>query len=53
MDVDWAGQLAALARDEYRGRFTRKRTGLGRTGDKLAGSVICGRHLRDLIAHAH
>jgi L-ribulose-5-phosphate 3-epimerase len=52
MDVDWAGQIAALAADGYRGAIHLETHWHGPDGDKLAGSVICGRNLRDLIAQA-
>jgi sugar phosphate isomerase/epimerase len=49
MDVDWPGQIQALLRDGYQGWISLETHWRGPNGDKLQGSVICGRRLRDLI----
>ncbi len=49
MAVGWRGQLAALARDGYRGTISLETHWKGPNGDKFAGSVICGRNLKALI----
>ncbi len=52
MGIDWRGQLAALVRDGYRGGISLETHWRGPDGDKLRGSVICGRHLQDMVRHA-
>jgi L-ribulose-5-phosphate 3-epimerase len=49
MGIDWRGQLAALARDGYRGGVSLETHWTGPGGDKFQGSIICGRKLRELI----
>ena len=44
--IDWRGQLAALARDGYRGAISLETHWKGPNGDKFQGSIICGRNLR-------
>ncbi len=41
-DVDWRGQVAALARDGYRGALSLETHWTGPNGDKLEASRICG-----------
>ena len=50
MGIDWRGQLAALARDGYRGGVSLETHWTGPGGDKFQGSIICGRKLRELIS---
>lgn len=50
MDVDWRGQIEALARDGYRGAISLETHWRGDRGDRLEASTICGRNLRDLAA---
>lgn len=52
MGIDWRGQLAALARDGYRGTISLETHWKGPNGDKFQGSVICGRNLQDMVRHA-
>jgi len=52
MAVDWRGQIAALARDGYKGTISLETHWKGPGGDKFQGSLICGRNLQDLIRHA-
>ena len=47
--VDWRGQLAALARDGYRGTISLETHWTGPMGDKFQASVICGKNLNALI----
>ena len=49
MGIDWRGQLAALARDGYRGTISLETHWKGPNGDKFQGSVICGRDLNELV----
>jgi len=51
-DVDWKGQLAALIADGYRGAFSLETHWEGPGGDKHAGSVICAKSLKRLVAEA-
>jgi sugar phosphate isomerase/epimerase len=46
--VDWPGQVAALRSDGYRGWISLETHWSGPGGDKLQGSVICGRNLKTL-----
>jgi L-ribulose-5-phosphate 3-epimerase len=50
--VDWRGQLAALARDGYRGTISLETHWQGPNGDKFQGSVICARNLTEMVAEA-
>ncbi len=43
MGIEWRGQLAALARDGYRGSISLETHWKGPNGDKFQGSMICGR----------
>jgi sugar phosphate isomerase/epimerase len=52
MGVDWRGQLAALARDGYRGTISLETHWKGPDGDKFQGSIICGKNLQNMIRHA-
>jgi L-ribulose-5-phosphate 3-epimerase len=49
-DVDWAGQIDALAEDEYTGYIHLETHWGGPGGDKFEGSRICGRNLEQLVA---
>lgn len=49
MSIDWRGQLAALARDGYRGTISLETHWKGPNGDKFQGSIICGRALNDMV----
>ncbi len=46
--IDWPGQIAALRADGYAGWISLETHWGGPGGDKLQGSVICGRNLRAL-----
>jgi len=48
-DVDWEGQIDALARDDYKGFIHLETHWGGPGGDKLKGSKICGRNLKRLV----
>ena len=50
--VDWRGQLAALARDGYRGTISLETHWKGPNGDKFQGSMICGRALNEMVRAA-
>lgn len=50
MDVDWQGQLRALARDGYRGWISLETHWRGPHDDKMEASTICGRNLKKLTA---
>ena len=52
MGIDWRGQLAALARGGYRRTISLETHWKGPNGDKFQGSIICGRNLQDMVAHA-
>src|SRR5687767_8124242 len=52
MAIDWRGQLAALARDGYRGTISLETHWKGLNGDKFQGSIICGRALNDMVRAA-
>jgi sugar phosphate isomerase/epimerase len=52
MGIDWRGQLAALARDGYRGTISLETHWKGPDGDKFRGSLICGRNLQELVRDA-
>ncbi|HZT31692.1 MAG TPA: sugar phosphate isomerase/epimerase family protein [Bryobacteraceae bacterium] len=47
--IDWPGQIAALVRDGYHGYISLETHWPGPAGDKHAGSMICGRKLRELV----
>jgi sugar phosphate isomerase/epimerase len=49
MDIDWRGQLAALARDGYRGTISLETHWKGPNGDKFEASMICGKNLNALV----
>jgi len=44
--IDWSGQIAALARDGYKGWINLETHWSGPGNDKLQGSIICGGILR-------
>ena len=48
-DVDWAGQIDALAEDDYKGYIHLETHWAGPNGDKFEGSKICGRNLKKLV----
>ena len=52
MAIDWRGQLAALARDGYRGTISLETHWKGPNGDKFQGSIICGRALNEMVRAA-
>ncbi len=52
MGIDWRGQLAALARDGYRGTISIETHWKGPNGDKFLGSMICGRALKEMVRAA-
>jgi L-ribulose-5-phosphate 3-epimerase len=47
-DIEWKGQLGALAADGYQGWISLETHWAGPGGDKLQGSIICGRNLMAL-----
>jgi len=47
-DVDWRGQIAALARDGYTGYINLETHWLGPDGNKHQASMICGRNLVEM-----
>lgn len=49
-DVDWRGQIAALARDGYKGYINLETHWQGPNGDKHMASMICGRNLLKLVS---
>ena len=49
-DIDWKGQVCALAADGYKGWISLETHWAGPGGDKLEGSLICGRNLMALTA---
>lgn len=49
-DVDWVGQIAALKADGYNGFINLETHWPGPNGNKLEGSTICGRNLKQLVA---
>jgi hypothetical protein len=51
MDIDWRGQLAALARDGYRRTISLETHWKGPNGDKFEASMICGKNLNALVGH--
>jgi len=48
--IDWQGQMQALVRDGYRGWISLETHWGGPGGNKLEGSMICGRNLARLVA---
>ena len=48
-DIDWRGQIAALARDGYSGYINLETHWPGPGGNKHEASMICGRNLRALV----
>jgi L-ribulose-5-phosphate 3-epimerase len=52
MGIEWRGQLAALARDGYRGSISLETHWKGPNGDKFQGSMICGRALNEMVQAA-
>jgi L-ribulose-5-phosphate 3-epimerase len=48
--IDWKGQIRALVADGYNGYISLETHWPGPGGDKHAGSVICGRNLKALVA---
>jgi sugar phosphate isomerase/epimerase len=48
--ISWPEQIDALARDGYAGWISLETHWPGPGGDKHAGSVICGRNLKKLVA---
>ena len=48
--IDWRGQIAALVADGYKGYISLETHWPGPGGDKHAGSMICGRNLKALVA---
>jgi L-ribulose-5-phosphate 3-epimerase len=52
MGIDWRGQLAALARDGYRGAISLETHWKGPNGDKFLASMICGKNLQNMVGHA-
>ena len=49
MGIDWKGQIQALIRDGYRGWISLETHWAGPDGNKLEGSLICGRNLKALV----
>jgi sugar phosphate isomerase/epimerase len=47
--IDWKGQIAALARDGYKGWISLETHWAGPGADKLQASIICGRNLKKLV----
>jgi sugar phosphate isomerase/epimerase len=52
MGIDWRGQIRALVENGYSGGISLETHWGGPGGDKLQGSLICGRNLKDMIQHA-
>lgn len=50
--IDWKGQVRALVEDGYRGWISLETHWPGPDGDKRMASLICGRHLKTLVAVA-
>jgi L-ribulose-5-phosphate 3-epimerase len=48
-DIDWEGQVDALAEDGYNGFIHLETHWAGPGGNKLEGSMICGRNLKRLV----
>jgi len=52
MGIDWKGQIDALVRDGYRGAIHLETHWKGPDGNKLQGSIICGRTLKHWLQSA-
>ena len=52
MGIDWKGQIRALVRDGYRGAIHLETHWKGPGGNKLQGSIICGRTLKEMLRSA-
>jgi L-ribulose-5-phosphate 3-epimerase len=52
MGIDWKGQIGALVRGGYRGAVHLETHWAGPGGNKLEGSIICGRALKELMSSA-
>ena len=50
MGIDWRGQIAALERDGYRGWISLETHWPGPGGNKMEGSRICARNLKQMLA---
>lgn len=50
--IDWKGQVRALVEDGYKGWISLETHWAGPDGDKRMASLICGRHLKSLVAMA-
>jgi L-ribulose-5-phosphate 3-epimerase len=50
-DIDWAGQIQALASDGYRGAISLETHWTGPHGDKFEASRICGKALAELVGN--
>jgi hypothetical protein len=48
-DIDWRGQMDALARDGYQGYINLETHWPGPGGNKHEASMICGRNLKSLV----
>jgi len=51
-EIDWKGQIRGLAAAGYKGWLSLETHWAGPGGDKLQGSMICGRNLKALAAEA-
>lgn len=51
-EIDWPGQVRALVEDGYTGYISLETHWPGPGGDKHLASIICGRHLKSLVASA-
>jgi len=49
-DIDWVGQIDALAQDGYKGFINLETHWPGPDGNKFEGSKICGRNLKKLVS---
>jgi L-ribulose-5-phosphate 3-epimerase len=52
MGIDWKGQIGALVRGGYRGAVHLETHWAGPGGNKLEGSIMCGRALNELMSSA-
>jgi L-ribulose-5-phosphate 3-epimerase len=52
MGIDWKGQIGALVRGGYRGAVHLETHWAGPGGNKLEGSIMCGRALKQLMSSA-
>jgi sugar phosphate isomerase/epimerase len=48
--IDWKGQIAALAKDGYKGWMSLETHWPGPGNDKHLASMICGRNLKAMVA---